>query len=98
MNESLFGTILIIIIVSYGFTGFIVRLVNRNIFTTDDGFKLKNKHLNYFLFFLMLITLVMGMLLGTKTKTTYSNVSEGFDKIRHKDDRPNPYFDIDTYW
>jgi hypothetical protein len=47
-----------------------------------------------------MITLFLGMLGGNKIgKQKYGNVSDGFEKVRPKDlDRPNPLFDIDTYW
>ncbi|MCK5111805.1 MAG: hypothetical protein KAQ94_09825 [Arcobacteraceae bacterium] len=99
MNESFFLVVLIILMIIYVLKHYITKLINHNIFTEEEGFKLKSKYISYFLFFILSATLIIGMLLGTKTKKTYKNVSEGFEKVRTKDDgRPSPMFDIDTYW
>ncbi len=99
MNESLFGILLVVLGVTYGFRNKITTLLNKLIFTQDDEFKLERQHLTYFLMFLFAIVLALGMTMGKDVqRKTYGNISDGFEKVRNPDDKPNPLFDINTYW
>ncbi len=98
MSESQFLLILLILGLIYGFENKITSYINKKFFE-DIDFKLNSKYLSYILALILALTLVFGMLLGTKTKKTFSNVSQGFEKARSPgEDRPHPLFDIDTYW
>ncbi len=99
MSESLFGVVLIVLGIIYGLKDYVTNLINEELEKNDSSFKLKSEYVSYLLFIVLAVTLVFGMMLGTKTKTTFDNVSSGFEKVRAKDDgRPHPLFDIDTYW
>ncbi len=98
MSETQFLVILIILGIIYGFENKVTAFLNKKFFKNSD-FKLNSVYMSYILALILALTLVFGMLLGTKTKKTFKNVSQGFEKIRAKDDgRPHPMFDIDTYW
>ncbi len=99
MSETNFAFILLLLSLAYGFKSKITKIINQIFFKNYDNFELKSKYISYLLFIILIFVLVFGMMLGTKTEKTYGNVSEGFKKVRTKgEDRPNPLFDIDTYW
>lgn len=99
MNESLFGILLVVLGVTYGLKDTIVNLLNKLFFTQKDGFKIQSLHITYILMFILALVLAVGMTMGQEVqRKTYGNVSDGFEKMRNPDDKPNPLFDIDTYW
>jgi len=99
MSNTQFGLILLILGILYGFKDKITYKINQYIFQDTKNSYFKSIYLSYTLFFILLISLVIGMLSGQKTVKKYGNVSDGFEKVRPKNmDRPNPLFDIDTYW
>ena len=99
MSESLFATLLIILALLYGFKKQITKFINVILLQDKTNTTFKSVYLSFTLFILMFVVLIYGMLYGTKVKTKFSNVSQGFEKIKPKNsDRPNPLFDIDTYW
>ena len=73
----------------------IVEMINNNF---NLKTKVESEWVVYFITFAFIIVIIAGMLLdGTKKK--YSSVSDGFEKIQSRpNDRPNPMFDINTYW
>jgi len=52
----------------------------------------------YILSVLFVALILMGMLMDNTTQK-YSDLSNGFEKLQSRpNDRPNPMFDINTYW
>jgi hypothetical protein len=99
MNNTQFVLILLILAIIYSLKDYITDKINQYIFPNTKKIHFKSIYLSYILFFILLISLVLGMQNSQQTVKKYSNVSDGFKKIRSKDkDRPNPLFDIDTYW
>ena len=99
MNEALFGLLLLSSILIYVTRSYTATKLNNILEVNNSHFKIKKIYISYFAFILLIIILIIGMASGTKTKKTFKNVSSGFEKVRAKDDgRPNPMFDIDTYW
>jgi hypothetical protein len=54
----------------------------------------------YIFFFIFIVLMVVGVLYTSSTQTDFSNVNQGFEKLRTggDKDRPHRYFDINTYW
>ncbi len=101
MSNAQFGLILLSLGIVYGLENKITKYINDNfIIDKFENFRITNKHISYLLFIILSITLVVGMLSGDKiVNSNYGNVSDGFENVKPKDmDRPNPLFDIDTYW
>jgi len=73
----------------------IVEMINNNF---NLKTKVESEWVVYFIVFVFIIVIIAGMLLdGTKKK--YGDVSAGFEKIQSRpNDRPNPMFDVNTYW
>ena len=99
MNEALFGLLLLSSILIYATRSYATTNLNKILEVNNYHFKIKKVYISYFAFILLIIMLIISMILGTKTKKTFKNVSFGFEKVRTKDDgKPHPMFDIDTYW
>ena len=92
MTKSLFGLSLLILGLAYIFRANIAIFIYQTI-----GIRVKKVYISYILFAFLVVVLVLGMLIGSKVQTQYSNVSEGMKKIKPKN-RPHPWFDIDTYF
>lgn len=68
----------------------IVALINKNF---DIDFQ--SEWLVYFLTIVFIIVIAMGMLFDDST----NKLSEGFKNMKpSQSDKPNPMFDINTYW
>jgi hypothetical protein len=73
----------------------ITNLINEN-FSLNSKFQ--SEWIVYALTVFFIIVIAMGMLMDN-TKSKYGQVSEGFQNLKpKKDTRPNPLFDINTYW
>ena len=97
MTVSQFLFILLLLGITYGFKDKITKLINQTLLQNSDNFKIKSIYISYFISILLFLTLILGMLVGSSTKEKFGNVDEGVQKVKNKD-RPNPLFDIDTYW
>ncbi len=97
MSETAFAFSLILLGIGFGLKSALTNWLNK---TLSLGFKIKESYFSYFLMVLLILVIVLGMFFGTSVKKKYSNVSDGFEKARGTSDknRPNPLFDIDTYW
>jgi Na+-driven multidrug efflux pump len=62
------------------------------------GLEIKQVYISYFLFIALMVVLVFGMLTTSTVHQDYSNVTQGMEKLQKQNERPNPWFDIDTYW
>jgi hypothetical protein len=99
VSNGLFGIVLVILGIFYGLKDYITDFLNKTFFNQFDNITFKSEYLSYLLFALLMATLVFGMLSGDKIVQNYGNVSAGFENLKPSDrDRPNPLFDIDTYW
>lgn len=79
-------------------TIFFLRFRITKFLTNSFKFEFQSEWIVYILSIFFIIVIAMGMLLDD-TKNKYSDVSEGFKNLKPKqDDRPNPLFDINTYW
>jgi hypothetical protein len=93
MTNWQFGSTLILLGLLYGFNKQIIDLLNEKL---SFDFKFKTTHLNYVLFVILTITIIIGMKGGTKN---HINVSKGVKNLNPSgNSRPHPLFDIDTYW
>ncbi len=99
MNEVLFSVLLIVGLLLYVTRDHITNKLNKILLDNSCTFIFKKRYVSYLSFIIISTILIIGMLYGTKTKQTFKNVSQGFEKIKNKDDgKPHPLFDIDTYW
>ncbi|MEA3498130.1 MAG: hypothetical protein U9R16_03625 [Campylobacterota bacterium] len=77
---------------------FILRFKITNFINESFNFNFQSEWIVYILTIIFIIVIAMGMLMDD-TKKKYGEVSEGFKNLKPKqDDRPNPMFDINTYW
>ena len=92
MSALVFSLSLIIIVAILLLRFKIVNFINKN-FNVD----FQSEWIVYFLTIVFMIVIAMGMLLDdTSTK---NKLSDGFKKITpSQSNRPNPMFDINTYW
>jgi len=96
MNATLFFTILFLIILGYTYNHILLNIVQK-----IEIFKNITKgNINQLLTLILVIVVLIAGLDPTNTKKKYSGISQNFENIRTPDTqkRPNPYFDIDTYW
>ncbi|MEA3553192.1 MAG: hypothetical protein U9R39_02185 [Campylobacterota bacterium] len=93
MSGLAFSISLLVILVVLLLRFKIVNFINKN-FDVD----FQSEWIVYFLTIIFIMVIAMGMLLDD-TKNKYGQVSEGFKNLKPKqEDRPNPMFDINTYW
>ena len=77
---------------------FLLRFKITTFINESFDFKFQSEWIVYILSIVFIIIISMGMLMD-ETKDKYSDVSEGFKNLKPKqDDKPNPVFDINTYW
>jgi len=89
MSKGFFLLLLIILTVIY----FVVK----NKFQNEK--EQTKKTVNYIFIGLYVFLFIIGVMFTKTTKQQFSNVSAGFDKARNQaKNRPNPMFDINTYW
>jgi hypothetical protein len=93
MEKTTFLIILVIYAVTFG-----VKRTVLSSFHKNDQLKWLSQETATYLFVVLFVVLMVVGVLFTKTND-YSNVNEGFDKIRNPETkkRPHRYFDINTY-
>ena len=96
MNATLFFVLLFLIILGYSYNHILLKYTKK-----IELFKNTTKNnINQLLTIILVIVVLIAGLDPTNTKKKYSGISQNFENIRTPDikKRPNPYFDIDTYW
>jgi uncharacterized membrane protein len=96
MNNILFFILLFLIILGYSYNSTIVYYLSQ-----IEVFKnITKANINQILTVILVIVVLIAGLDPSGTKNKYSNISQNFDSIRTPaaQKRPNPMFDIDTYW
>ena len=92
MSFNLFILSLTVIIILLLIRFKIVKLINKN-FDTD----FQSEWIVYFLTIAFIVVIAMGMLLDDTSSP--NKLSDGFKNMKpSSNDRPNPMFDINTYW
>jgi len=92
LTSLVFSLSLIIILVILLLRFKIVNFINKN-FDVD----FQSEWIVYFLTIVFIVVIAMGMLLDDKS--TKNKLSDGFKNITPKQsNKPNPMFDINTYW
>jgi uncharacterized membrane protein YhaH (DUF805 family) len=95
MTETSFALSLIILLLIFLMRFKITEFLNENL---KVNFKFQSEWVVYFITITFMVVVIVGMLLDD-TKNKYGEVSEGFKNLKPKQDtRPNPLFDINTYW
>ena len=95
MSNSLFFILLVLIGLGFYFNETILKYIHRSELLNI----IKKSHLNI-LFTIILVLVILIGALNSSGKKKYSTISQNFDNIRTpaSQKRPNPMFDIDTYW
>ena len=92
MSSLVFSLSLIIILGILLLRFKIVNFINKNF---DIDFQ--SEWIVYFLTIIFIVVIAMGMLLDDKS--TKNKLSDGFKNITPtQSNKPNPMFDINTYW
>ena len=92
MSSLVFSLSLIIIFAILLLRFKIVNFINKNF---DIDFQ--SEWIVYFLTIIFIVVIAMGMLLDDKS--TKNKLSDGFKNITPtQSNKPNPMFDINTYW
>jgi len=93
MEKTTFLLLMIVYLVAYGSKKSVLKMLHRK----EKLLWLSQEVLTYIFIAIFLILMVIGVLY-TKNND-YSNVSEGFEKVRSKtnSNRPEKYFDVNTY-
>jgi len=97
MSDIQFGFALVISVIIYNFKTQIILFLNILLERYNISLRLKDELFNYLLAVVLALVLGFGMLSGVKQKG--GDVTDGFDNMQgFGNNRPNPLFDIDTYW
>jgi hypothetical protein len=96
MTTSIFFICLILITVAYFAREFITHTINKIIedkfhYTT---FKIESSWVSYFLFFLTIWVLILGMFIDGKTQHSQMSVKESMENLKPVSKTPSRLFDI----
>jgi len=96
MNATLFFILIFLIILGYSYNHVILKYIQK----VELLKKITKSNINQLLTIILVIVVLIAGLDPTNTKSKYSGISQNFENIRTPEAqrRPNPLFDIDTYW
>jgi branched-subunit amino acid permease len=96
MSASLFFVLIFLILAGFYYNHVIQSYINRFELLKN----ITKAHINQLLTIILVIIVLIAGLTPNATKQKYSSISNNFDNIRTPEAqrRPNPMFDIDTYW
>jgi len=96
MNATLFFVLIFLIILGYSYNHIILKFVQK----IELLKSITKANINQLLTLVLVIVVLIAGLDPTNTKSKYSDISQNFENIRTPaaQKRPNPLFDIDTYW
>jgi hypothetical protein len=96
MSASLFFVLIFLILAGYYYNHILQRYISQ-----IELFKnITKANINQILTVILVVVVLIAGLAPTATKQKYSSISNNFDNLRTPaaQKRPNPMFDIDTYW
>ena len=96
MNATLFFVLLFLIILGYSYNHILLKFIQK----IELLKSITKANINQLLTLVLVIVVLIAGLDPTNTKSKYSDISQNFENIRTPaaQRRPNPLFDIDTYW
>ena len=96
MNAGLFFTLIILIILGYVYNHILVNLIN-NIQALKS---ITKTHINQILTVILVTVILIAGFAPSDSKKKFSSISQNYENIRTPaaNNRPNPIFDINTYW
>jgi len=96
MNATLFFVLIFLIILGYSYNHIILKFVQK----IELLKSITKANINQLLTIILIVVVLIAGLNPTSTKSKYSSISQNFENIRTPEAqrRPNPLFDIDTYW
>ena len=96
MSTGLFFTLFILIILGFTFNHILLKFVN----TIEPLKNITKTHINQFLTVILITIILIAGFSPSGTKKKYSSISQNFESMRTpaQVQRPNPLFDINTYW
>ncbi len=93
MTPMLFVSSLVVLLVIFFLRDKTSNIINDKL---NLSFKFQSEWIVYLVSILLIITISLGMLLDTQTEGA---LSKGFSSMEPSaKQRPNPLFDINTYW
>jgi len=96
MDASLFFTLLFVIILGYTYNHVLAKFL-ANI---TQMHHISKTHINQILTVILITVVLIAGFAPTGTKKKFSSISSNYENIRTptQNQRPNPLFDINTYW
>jgi predicted negative regulator of RcsB-dependent stress response len=96
MSAGLFFTLIVLIILGYSYNHILVKIIN-NIETLKN---ITKTHINQILTIILISIILIAGFAPNSTKKKFSSISKNYENIRTpaSQKRPNPLFDINTYW